>query len=118
MNKEIQDCILKFQQFFPKSFIYKDNELIVEPKNNIYFRIDNISTEFEFRCKVVSWVSRPTIKGVSDWHQVRIRNSFNKFLGTEFTIEELTKIYTYVGCDCNKKKLLKFVKSGYDLSLL
>jgi len=118
MKNEIQDCIEKLKESFPKAFVYKNDELIVEPKNNIYFRIDDIESEFEFRCKVISWLSRPSHKGVSDWWQVRIRNAMNKFLGTSFTPEELREIYTYVGCGCNNKKLKAFVKSGYDLSLL
>lgn len=37
MNNEVQDCINRLKAVFPKAFIYKNDELIIEPKNNIYF---------------------------------------------------------------------------------
>ncbi|WP_415912480.1 hypothetical protein [Neptuniibacter sp. QD37_11] len=118
MNQEVQDCIERLKWFFPKAFVYKDEELIVEPKNNIYFFLSGIENEFDFRCKVISWLSRPAHKGLSDWWHVRIRNGMNRFLGTEFTPEEISSIYTYVGCGVNDEKLRAFVKSNYDLSIL
>ena len=118
MNEEILECIERLKQSFPRSYIYKENELIVEPKNNIYFRIDDIKSEFEFRCMVISWLSRPAHKGVSSWWQSRIRNGINKFLGTDFSTDELSTIYTFVGCGCNNNKLKSFVESGYNLDTL
>ena len=118
MNAEVTACIDKIKEVFPKSFINENDELIVEPKNNIYFRIDNIENEFDFKCKVVEWLSRPSHKGLSTWWQSRVRTGMNKFLGTKFTVEELSTIYTYLGCGCNRQKTKDFVLSGYDVSTL
>ena len=118
MNNEVQDCIDRLKEAFPKAFIHKTDELIIEPKNNIYFRIDDIENEFDFKCKVIEWLSRPAHKGLSNWWQTRIRNGMNKFLGTSFTPAELSTIYTYIGCGCNREKAKTFVASGYDFGVL
>ena len=106
------------KKYSPNSFINQNFELIVEPKNNIYFRLEDIETELELKCKVLAWLSRPSCKGVSDYWQNRIRAIVNEFLGTEFTFEEMTEIYTYLGNDCNRKKSIKFIESDYNLSVL
>jgi hypothetical protein len=119
MNTElIKGFINIVQKYSPKSFINHNNELIVEPKNNIYFRLEDVETELELKCKVIAWLSRPSCKGVSNYWQKRIRAIVNEFLGTEFTFEEMDKIYTYLGNDCNRKKSIKFIKSDYDLNIL
>jgi len=118
MNKEVLDCIDRLKEVFPKSFIYKNDELIVEPKNNIYFRIDDVESEIDFKCKIVEWLSRPAHKGLSKWWQSRIRSGMNKFLGTAFTPEEMSTIYTHLGCCCNRQKTKVFILSGYDVGTL
>lgn len=118
MNKEIERCVERFKWFFPKSFVYKENELIAEPKNNIYFRVDNIQDELGFKCKVIEYLSRPSHKGISKWYQSRIRNGMNGYLGTEFDIDELNKIYTVLGNSVNRAKTIKFIESGYDIGVL
>lgn len=118
MNSEVEKCIARFKEIFPKSHIYKTDELIVEPKNNIYFRIAEVESETDFKCQVIEWLSRPAHKGVSKWWQVRIRNGMNKYLGTEFTPEDLGTIYTYLGCRANRRKTKAFILSGYDISKL
>jgi hypothetical protein len=105
-------------KFSPNCFINSNFELIVEPKNNIYFRLEDVETELELKCKVLAWLSRPSCKGVSMYWQKRIKSIVNEFLGTDFTYEEMNEIYTYLGNDCNRNKSIKFIESNYDLSLL
>lgn len=118
MDDDINGCIDRLKDAFPKAYIYNKDELIVEPKNNIYFRIDDIKDELDFNCKVVEWLSRPAHNGLSQWWQSRVRRGMNKFLGTKFTVEDLGIIYTYLGCGCNRKKTESFVLSGYDVSTI
>lgn len=102
----------------PNCFINHNFELIVEPKNNIYFRLEDVDSVHALICKVLAWLSRPSCKGVSDYWQKRIRAIINEFLGTEFSEDDMHEIYTYLGNDCNRKKTERFIESGYDLSVL
>jgi len=106
------------KRYSPKCFINDQFELIIEPKNNIYFRLEDIKNELELKCKVIAWLSRPSCKGVSGYWQKRIRSIVNEFLGTEFSVEEMQEIYRYLGNDCNRKKTIQFITSNYDLELL
>lgn len=116
-----KDFIKKFinivQKHSPKCFINVNYELIIEPKNNIYFRLDDIKTELELKCKIFAWLSRPSCKGVSKYWQKRIRTIVNEFLNTNFTFDEMI-IYTYLGNDCNREKSINFIESNYDLNVL
>ena len=118
MYEHIQDCLDKVTEIFPKSFIHPRNpELIIEPKNNIYFRLDNIENETEFKCKMIEFLSRPAHKGLSQKWQSIIRKGLNRFLSTNFNVNELETIYTYLGNCCNREKTLKFINSNYDMSI-
>jgi hypothetical protein len=119
MNIELAKKFMKIvQKFSPNCFINSNFELIVEPKNNIYFRLEDVDTELELKCKVLAWLSRPSCKGVSDYWQKRISAIVNEFLGTEFTHDEMSEIYTRLGNDCNRKLSISFIESNYDLALL
>lgn len=117
-----KDFIKKFinivQKHSPKCFINVNYELIVEPKNNIYFRLEDIETELDLKCKILAWLSRPSCKGVSNYWQKRIRTIVNEFLDTNFTFDEMEIIYTYLGNDCNREKSINFIESNYDLNVL
>jgi hypothetical protein len=93
-------------------------ELIVEPKNNIYFRLDNIESELDVKYKVLAWLSRPSCKGVSDYWQKRMRNIVNEVLNTDFSWRDMNEIYTRLGNDCNRTLAMQFIASNYDLTLL
>ena len=119
MNADIAMNFLKIvKTFSPNCFINANFELIVEPKNSIYFRLADVETDLELKCKVIAWLSRPSCKGISKYWQSRIRGIVNGFLGTNFTTKEMMEIYTHLGNDCNRSKCIKFIESNYDLSLL
>jgi hypothetical protein len=118
VNNEIIKLIKKTQEFFPKSYISNRNELILEPKNNIYFRLEDVQSELDFKCKLIAWLSRPSCKGVSEYWQRKILKSCNQLLETDFTKEEMSQIYTYLGNDVDRTLCVKFIESNYDLSLL
>ncbi len=119
MNTDLIKCFIGIaQKHSPKCFINHNYELIIEPKNNIYFMLEDIETELVLKCKVLAWLSRPSCKGVSNYWQKRIRAIVNEFLGTEFTFDEMEKVYTYLGNDCNREKSIKFIESNYDLNIL
>ena len=103
---------------FPKSFINRNNEIILEPRNNVFFRLDDVQTELEFKCKMFAWISRPIAKGLNKYWAPRVLKSFNELLGTNFTKDEMYEIYDRLGNDVNRKMTVRFIESGYDLSLL
>ncbi len=119
MNIElVKEFVGIVQRHSPRCFINTRFELIVEPKNNIYFLLEDIETELDLQCKVIAWLSRPSCKGVGDYWQKRIRGIINEYLDTNFTFEEMGEIYTYLGNDCNRSKCIRFIESDYDLRRL
>lgn len=115
---EVQKFMKILQKHSPRCFINSNFELIVEPKNNIYFRLVDVEDELTLKCKVLAWLSRPSCKGVSEYWQKRIRAALNEYLGTNFTFEEMNEVYTYLGNDCNRPRTIRFIESNYDLSVL
>ena len=112
------ELISVLNKYSPKWFVNHNNELIIEPKNNIYFLLEDINNKLDLKCKVIAWLSRPSHKGISNYWQKRIRNIFNEYLGTNFSKDEIELIYCYLGNDCNREKTIKFINSNYDLNVL
>ncbi len=102
----------------PNCFISPLFELIVEPRNNIYFRLEDVETDLDMKCKVLAWLSRPSCKEVGEQCQKKMRAIFNEYLGTDFSVEQIEQIYTYLGNDCNREKTIKFIESHYDFNVL
>ncbi|MED0969461.1 hypothetical protein [Bacillus paramycoides] len=118
MNEEVKQLVGKALAYFPKSFVNSGNELIFEPKNNLYSRLEDVETELDFKCKLFAWLSRSISKGLSPYWSRKVLKSFNWLLGTSLTKEEMRLIYIYLGNGVNKELCVEFVKSNYDLSLL
>lgn len=120
LNNEIalKSIINQTLQVFPKSFISHSNEIILEPRNNIFFRLDDVKTELDFKCKMFAWVSRPIAKGLNKYWWPKVLNSFNYAMNTTFLKGDMEKIYDRLGNDVNRKLTIQFIESGYDLSLL
>lgn len=120
LDKEIalKSIINHALQVFPKSFINHNNEIILEPRNNVYFRLEDVDTELDFKCKMFAWVSRPIAKGLNKYWAPRVLNSFNELLGTNFTKDEMYEIYDRLGNDINRQLTIRFIESNYDLALL
>jgi len=118
MTKQIEECLKRIKPLFPSAFVNMNLELIVERKNNIYFRLDNIETELEFKRKMIEYVSRSCIKGVPIGLQRKHLYAVNEFLGTDFNFEQMEAIYTEFGNGSNETKCTDFIVSGFDLNLL
>lgn len=110
---------------FPQSFINNRNELILMPRENLYFLLDNVKSDKDLIVKVLSWCSRDASKSApyySDWRNKEyrkiVRNGLNAFLGVNFTEENWLNIYCAVGNDTNKDLCIKLVESNLNLSLL
>lgn len=119
MNTELVKGFMRVaKKHSPKSYLNHNLEMIVEPNNNIYFRMEDVETEMQLKVKVLSWLSRPSCKGVSSYWQYRVRNILNEYLGTHFDQEHMEHVYTRLGNDCNRTLCIQFIESEYDMSLL
>ncbi|GAA0678936.1 hypothetical protein [Clostridium cadaveris] len=114
----ITDFIDIVGKYSPKWFVNSRNELIIEPKNNIYFNLTDIKNEMDLKCKIIAWLSRPSYKGISNYWQKRIGNIFNESLGANFSKNEIEQIYSFLGNDCNRRKTIEFIESNYDFNIL
>lgn len=118
VDEELTNIVAQALQVFPKSFINRSKEIILEPKNNVYFRLVDVRSELDFKCKMFAWVSRPIAKSLNKYWAPRVLKSFNELLGTNFTKDEMYEIYDRLGNDINRKLTIKFIESGYDMTLL
>ena len=116
---------LRLELAFPNSFVNHNDEFIAHKRANEYFRLEDCETELDVKCKVLEWLSRGAYK-TEPFHYVAENNRFhafmlkgiNKFLGTNFSEDDIELIYTYLGNRCNHEKTVKFIESGYDMQLL
>lgn len=117
--------IFKLMDCFPDSFISSCGELILAKKGNMYFTASDCETKEDIICKLLEWCSKPIAKGepYSDRSRNRIwRRSllfgYNQYLNTFFTESDMYWIYDKLGNAVNHDLTLKFIKSGFDMSLL
>lgn len=104
--------------FFPKAFIYGNSELILDKTTNTYFLLGNVSTDLDFSCKILEFLSRPSFKGVSAYKQKMFRTGLNAIFGQSWTPKEIELIYTRLGNGVNRPLCETFIKNGMNLSLL
>lgn len=101
------------------SFINRENELIVIPRVNAYFRLEDVKTELDFKCKVLNWLSY--FCAPNHWYKywsIRMMLYINYILGTNFTKTDFETIYWRLGNAINEKLTIEFIKSNYDMKLL
>lgn len=115
----------KLMRCFDRSFINGCLEFIAHEKANEYIGLKNCETELDVQCKVLEWFSRASYKTEpyrtraknEEFHNF-MRNGVNRFLGTEFTEEDMEQIYTYLGNRCNHEKTVRFIENGYNMEIL
>lgn len=119
------DEIFSVMKHFYGSYINARGELILSDKGNVYFTATNCANKEDVICKLLEWCSRPMAKGqpYSTYKRnVEWRNSllcgYNNYLGTHFTLDDMYWIYDKLGNAINHELTLKFIESGYDLSLV
>ena len=112
-------------QIFPKSFINCNNEIILIPKFNVYVCLDDVETDDDFKVKLCEWFSRDCCYALRYSQQKRLErywqdntDAFNQICGTNFTVEQMQFIYTYLGNGIKHELTKEFVKSGFDLSII
>lgn len=119
------DVLTRLYLAFPGSKINRNGEFIAHVPANAYFILRDCENETDVKCKVLEWLSRAAYKSEpfqSDVKNMRLHDTMlegiNVFLGTNFSFEDMETIYTYLGNRCNHPRTLRFIESGYDVSML
>ncbi|MEG0470749.1 MAG: hypothetical protein RR588_00285 [Solibacillus sp.] len=120
LNEEIaaKSIINHALHLFPKAFINNSNEIILIPKYNHYFQLEDVDTELIFKCKMLEWISRPIANGMPRKKAKDYLWPFNQLLKTNFDMDDMLKIYDRLGNSVNRRLCIKFIESGYDMDLL
>lgn len=107
------------------SFINHNNEIILIPRFNVYTLLDDVETDDDFKVKLCEWFSRDCGCALRYTKRTRLEryyqdntDAFNCICGTNFTVKQMQYIYTYLGNGIRHELVKKFVKSGFDLSVI
>lgn len=117
--------IFRLMKYFPGSYINSRGELIISDRGNVYFTALTCNDKTDIICNLLEWCSRPIAKGEAysqrkrnlEWREGLLKG-LNKYLGTQFSLDDMYLIYDSLGNAVNYKLTLKFIKSGYDLTIL
>ena len=110
---------------FEGCFVNRFGELIISDRGNVYFTAKGCKDKTDIICKLLEWCSRPIAKGTpyasakrnQEWRE-KLLEGYNKYLGTQFTQTDMYWIYDKLGNAANHELTLKFIESGYNLSLV
>ncbi len=119
------DEVFAVMQCFPESYITKFGEVVLSNKGNVYFTALYCKDKTAIICKLLEWCSRPIAKGEpyarkdsnEKWRRTLL-DGYNKYLGTEFTQEDMCWIYDKLGNAVDHELTIKFIESGYNLELV
>lgn len=111
------------------SYEYVGKRLVRVPKRpiwiNLYFNLySNIETKNDVKAKVLEYFSRACHKSsyasenTDELIHRYISKCVNEYLGTQFTDEDFSKIYCKLGNGVNRTLALKFIESGYNMTIL
>lgn len=117
----LQQEIERVYDIFDTSFIYKENELILHKKWNIYFRLDDISNIYDFNYKLLSYCSFYCATNHFKKNSKECKyiwNRLNRWFKKDFTYDELQLIYVKIGSGANRSLGNEFIKSNLDFNIL
>ena len=121
----MEEYIVKLMNCFDNSFINQNLEFVAHKDANEYLRLEDCENELDVKCKVLEWFSRGACKTKPFGNRAKnnkfnwfMLNGINSYLGTKFTKVDMEQIYTYLGNRCNHKRIIRFIESGYDISVL
>lgn len=124
MNKDTKDKVQTLMRLFQNSFINSSNELILVPKFNLYFRLEDVENEVDLKAKAIAWLSRYACNGNlyrQQWLNVKlekyIRDNLNTFLGIKLNSIQWRYIYIIFGNMIRKNELDGWIKSGCDFAI-
>lgn len=122
-----QATLNKLFAAFPDAIMNRNLEFVADPHRrvNSYFRLEDCETEEDVAAKVLEWLSREADKSMHftpKWRNDQVHEyhlkGINQFCGTNFSKEEISIIYEKLGNRCNHERTIRFIRSGYDMSVL
>lgn len=119
-----EEILGKLFEAFPHGFINHNLEFITNKKVNSYITLEGKGLP-EVKASLIEYLSRDACKTAwfrSDkanevWQDYN-REGINKFLGTEFTREDMEFIYQTLGNGVRHELTTAFVNNGYDINWL
>jgi|LSQX01.2.fsa_nt_gb hypothetical protein len=102
------------------TFVNALGEIIIERKDNVWFRLTTCNNYRDIQKKCLHFLSRPMMQ----YSQYRPRtkticsNVFYHFVPIKFTNAEIELIYSRLGNCCNEELTEKFIDSGFDIKIL
>lgn len=119
------ESVKKALKWLKGSYINHNNEIILIPKFNVYTLLDDVNTDEDFKVKLCEWFSRDCCCALRYSQKKRLdryyqenTEAFNFICGTNFSVQQMEYIYTYLGNGIKHELAKKFVKSGFDLSVI
>lgn len=119
------ESVKKALKYLNGSFINHNNEIILIPEFNVYTLLDDVETDDDFKVKLCEWFSRDCCCALRYSQNKRLEryyqentDAFNFICGTNFSIEQMNYIYTYLGNGIKHNLAKRFVQSGFDLSVI
>ena len=116
--KEVMAC-------FPNSYINHNLELILIPKTNTYFKIEDCECRSDVEEKVVMWCTRAIAKGQPYANQnknIVFRhhnlNNLNIYLHRNFNENDIGIIYQKLGNGINPELAKKFITNRFNMEVL
>lgn len=114
----MREDVKELMQLFNNSFINQNNELILVPRTNLYFRLDDVNNYQDLCYKIFAWCSRDCSKSepyYAKWRNEKyreyVRNNINTFLGVDYNENDWLDIYSKYGNGCNKNECIEFIKN-------
>ena len=122
MITEVYEALKKLMMIFPDSFINRQLEVILIPKTNTYFSIENCDTKEDVIAKVLMYCTRDIAKAMPYQQQkrniafyVENRDRLRKYLGSDINVDV---VYQILGNGINKELTYKYINSGFDAEVL
>lgn len=119
------DSVQKALKWLKGSYINHNNEIILIPKFNVYTLLDDVNTDDDFKVKLCEYFSRDCCCAMRYSQKKRLERywkenteAFNYICGTDFSVDQMEYIYTFLGNGIKHDLAKKFVKRGFDLSVI
>ena len=118
MNEEVLKLMRILTESGLECFVNYNNELIASRKENVFFRLEGVTTRHDLERKVISWLSRSCTTGLSPRVMTKFRVAVNSYLGNDFSADDFELIYSKFGMKYEYDEIDAFIASGYDMTEL
>lgn len=110
--EDMESVIKNLVSSFYGSYITNSDDFVV---GRFGFSLRDCQYPEDVDCNVLEWLSGPASERHEDFY---ILQGINKFCFTDFSRDEMRKIYFCLGNARNHQKTLEFIKSNFDMNVL